>query len=268
MSDLPDLDTTQIGFIAYYNAIDQGGVSSITPDEVLSSSLITSQTLYDNGVEGTFELPNTQGRAAQGREGTFRVKNDGFIVTFIDRTNDFTQKTGSPVRGYWDMAVNINKASGDTGKVVPSIGPSTLEQGLNSLRQELSNSPSMDFSFADVGVYNYEFPGATTLTVLGDGIDASATSASPAFSYTSSTSLDYVAAHSAIHFQADRSSSANFEGVTLAAGSATSPSSEYGAVDALSQGLVPSSGTEYNHNFSRSKIISTNVSGTVTALFS
>jgi len=157
MSDLPDLDTSRISYLRYWNAIDQGGVSSIDPEEVVSQSNVESYTLYDNGVTGYITLPT-------GRTAEFRVKNDGWFVVYLDRTRNFVQHASDPsnARGTWDIA---NNWTDSTSNEALSSGGSLITR-LNDLAQELSNYGSITYTAADVGLYNYEYTDATNLTLF------------------------------------------------------------------------------------------------------
>lgn len=173
MANLPDLDTTSIGFIAYWNAIDQGGLSSVDPDEVLSASSIDNYTLYDNGVEGVYT-------GATGRNLNFRVKTDGWFVAYFDRTADYTTNTTnlSNHRGPWDVANDWTSGTSE-------IDTNTLERAINDLSSQLSSSPS--YNKTDVGLYDYERPNVTTVTVLSATASDDTGSYSFGFSYTSGT---------------------------------------------------------------------------------
>lgn len=236
MATLPDLDTTTIGYIAYWNCIDQGNVSDIEPDEVLDSTRINNYTLYDNGIEGRYT-------SITGREITFRVKEDGWIITYFDRTNTFSVLEGSPIRGYWDIGNDWTSGGSNDGSE-SDLTQNTLATAINELRQHMSNSDSMDFAFSEVGLYNYEYDTSTNTTLLSHGEQQYDTtfSVTPGFSYTSETVLNFVAAIASSN--ASVSAGAAFEGVDL---TNHDGGDEYGTLDALAQGLVPSAGTEYEH---------------------
>lgn len=150
MADLPDLDTTTISFVAYYNIIEQEGDDQWEADQVLSAPGIESYTLYDNGVEGEFTI-------VTGRTVGFRAKNDGWIITYMDRTQNYAD-TGEP-RGYQDLANNY----------VDDTGPGyfhqhSLERAINQMRAQSDGSSNHNYSHNKTGLYNYEYSDAQGVT--------------------------------------------------------------------------------------------------------
>jgi len=262
MSDLPDLDTSQISFLAYFNAIDQGGVQAIDPEEVTSAAGVQSTTLYDNGVEGTIDMtPHSNGfDNVYGTVDTyFRVKSDGWIVAYLPRGEQFGQEVdtdhdkdettspGYPVSrlsGWWRYAPQWMGSGTITGNQYTADGQNHgLARVINALRQELSNSGSISYSASDVGLYNYETEAAAS-TVLSAVAD---TNNNPpfGFSYTSSTTL-----HKAVACWAVTDDSGSWVGRFNGTGlvdCTDSNEQEAGVIDLLSRGLIPNSGTEYQH---------------------
>lgn len=156
MSDLPDLDTDSIGFIAYYNIVEQGGLDvEFDISEILDSPNVVSNTLYDNGVEGTYS----------GYNGTtihFRGKQDGWIVAWFAQnygSHEDTMLTDA-VNGFWDLARNWDTADGTGG-----LTNNSLERCINDLQSQLTDSAGISYAATDVGLYNYEYPGASTTTI-------------------------------------------------------------------------------------------------------
>lgn len=249
MADLPDIDTTQVSFIAFWNAIDQGGVSDIDPSEVTSEGNIATHTVHDNGIEGTYN-------SLTGRTINFRVKEDGWLVAWTDRTEDFALEQQSPdnVRGIWDL---INDWTDPTAE--GAIDTNTLERAIESLADEFSNFGSMTYNTADVGLYNYAYADATTVSHLSDARSSSGGGSHDVtveFSYTSSTNLLFAAAIGAIDAHAESggfstdNTESSFEGTNLAFFASIDPGArdqEYGAVDAIAQGLIPNAATAYGH---------------------
>jgi hypothetical protein len=189
MGDLTDLDTSSVGFISYWNAIDSGGVSSIDPSEVTSASGVTTYTLYDNGVEGGYNL-------LDGKEATFRVKDDGWVIVYLPDSSQDTahDHAGSPSHGQWDVIPNWS----DPKTTGPSISKNALERAIASLKAEFSNSGSMTYNSSDVGLYTYEFTDATNITLFSNqGQEASGFqgtwSDSMSLQYTSDTDIKYAA---------------------------------------------------------------------------
>ena len=179
MSDLPDIDTSDVSYLAYYNAIDQGGpdATEVNPEEALTDGSIESYTLYDNGIVADYEL-------STGRIATARIKTDGWIVVYLDRTADYDQETDELqfIRGPWDF-INTWTNDGSNG----DIENNTLERAINSLVSNLENSGDIDYHWTDVGIYNYEYTSATDVTLLSYGEDTSDDEVT--FLYTDGTTL-------------------------------------------------------------------------------
>lgn len=154
---LPELDTSNIGWIAYWNFLDNGG-TSIDPMEAASG--FNTYTEYSNAIEGTLDLTFSKAdtRVIQGR-----VKDDGWFVVWMDRSygGDFTQESngGDMSHGPHDLIYNWDVDS------TPDISASTLGRRLNSLYQNLSNSAEATWNYSDVGIYNYGLSGATTVSM-------------------------------------------------------------------------------------------------------
>jgi len=239
MADLPDIDTTQVNFIAFWNAIDQGGVTDIDPSEVTSQPNIISHTVFDNGIEGVYDS-NT------GRDINFRVKEDGWLVTWVDRSELFNQNVADPntIRGPWDLMNDWTNGSSDSQLIT-----NNLERAIRQLTGEFSNFASMNYVAGDVGLFNFEFDTATTTSLLSK-VHSTASGATstetPGFSYTSATDLLWAIAAGTGAIGAQDSASSAFEGVTLA----NAPN--VGVIDLLAQGLIPTAGTEFTHTLTGS----------------
>ena len=160
MSDLPDIDTDDVSFIAFYNAIEQGGASEIEPEQVLDQ--LESYTTYDNGFEGTYEI----GRSTYPQVLTVRMKTDGWVVAYLDREENYNQNIQPGVenaellvRGPWNVIDWLNKSA--------SLEENTLAKTINSLCDNLDNSDEITFFYEDVGLYNYAYENAEAVTVMG-----------------------------------------------------------------------------------------------------
>lgn len=180
MADLPDLDTSQVGYIGYWNALDQGGIASenFDPEDVLSAPYIENTTVYDNGVTGEVDAHKTEDDLYEITDrpvwkAKVRVKTDGWFVAYMDRTNNYQTlvdeaDTVDNVYGYW----NIHTAW-DRFNRPPALTQHSLSRAINHLTQGLTTSPTWNYS--DVGVYNYEYPNVTNTTgfsgVGGDGLE-------------------------------------------------------------------------------------------------
>lgn len=190
MSDLPDIDTSEVSYLAYWNAIDQGGVDSISPTDVTSNNNVVSYTAYDNGVEGTYN--------AGVRNFTFRVKSDGWMVAYLDQTEEYGEEyavdggapsdgtvyNASRFKGPWNVLRNVL-----TPHNQPNFNPqNTLERAINSLRTELSNAGKTSYSSSDVGLFGYhtDATNSTALWNYGNGANQTVTLS---FQYTSETTL-------------------------------------------------------------------------------
>lgn len=248
MAELPDLDTRSIGHIAYWNAIDQGTLPGVNPDEVLSANGVRSSTLYDNGVEGTFQT-------LTGRNCSFRVKNDGWFVVWFDQTTTYQNSlnNSTEVAGRHDLVNNWTEYS-QTGGIVKN----TLERVINALWNELSNSANVQYSPSDSGLYNYEFSGATATTLLtsnqgvyGESNGEYSHTYTDGFLYTAETdpyAVDFY--FSLLNIREESQSRLTVCGAEVldTANSGNNPDNNryfYGAYDLWNSNLVPNAGTEY-----------------------
>ena len=195
MATLPDIDTSEVSFIAFWNAIDQGGIDTedFDAEDVLSDSQIEDQTLYDNGVvvewEPDMSLAQMDGDPRLVR---CRVKNDGWFVAYLDRTESFNHEVEDKafVHGPWDI---INDWTLDWDN--DSIEENYLERAINSLQGELDASPA--YASSEVGLYNYMHEDADFVTHLGHAGPSnsnSSVSETVGFLYTSNTTIHYAVA--------------------------------------------------------------------------
>lgn len=246
MAELPDLDKSSISFVAFWNAIDQGGVTSIDPEETTSNANMVSYTLYDNGLTGVYDAPHLS------RDISFRVKSDGWMVAYIDRRESFGKDQGSKsnIEGPWGV-VQWSDIHGNSDSV-----QNTLERAIYDLHLEFSNSDSMSYASADVGLYNYEYDTATTLSHLSSRVSGGGNRGSynydesAGFTYSSSTDILWHVATSCGDGGTDddsgyQHSRCDFEGTELFDTADASWSGSYGALDLIATGLAPNSGTEY-----------------------
>lgn len=178
MATLPDVDTSDVSFLAYWNILEDGGLGrdSIDPDECLDDNGITEYTLYDNGFEADYNADNH-------REITVRVKTDGWFVAYMDRRSTFATNVEDyeDIEGPWNIGGAFPEAYGVDGNI--------LERAIDSLRDQISldDVESVDYSSSDVGLYNYEVEDATTFTLMTvDGKDINV-----GYSYTEDTNIDY-----------------------------------------------------------------------------
>lgn len=271
MADLPDLDTSEVSFIAYWNAIDQGGVSNIDPSEATSAT--NSYTLYDNGFEGEIDVHSY-------RSGKCRVKEDGWIIVWIDRTETFDQyrnvQAGDDYpAGPWDFLGDITATSDpmDVG------AQNSLERTVNNLRTELSNSGNMAYSSSDVGLYNYQHTGATTVTALSanetsPGNDDEVLTTAPSLQYTDDTDIKWATCLGLAYTpvaSSTKDSRIAWEGTELAhqgqypeSDGGDGEGREYGALDLVAGAYLDSANTTYSGDITVSSYYSGYARGTVT----
>lgn len=247
MATLPDLDTSDLGFIAWWNAIDDGGVNSIEVSEILTNGRIEEYTLYDNGVIGTFDPWN-------GRETTFRVKDDGWFVAYFDDTEEYFEWSGgsgnpshaeSP-RGHRDIAHNWLVATDNSDFLHHTLG-----RVIFSLAGHLENSGDLTTESEDVGTYNYVFPDAEFYTGFSSSWNrhwGSSGTRSDSFLYTEGTDIIHAEAFTSINDSGSEDGRATFENETyLEAGWANAGA---GALDLDPSGpenMIPNHSTEYTH---------------------
>ena len=231
MADLPDLNTENISYVAYWNAIDDGGADSINPEDALSSGNINSYTLYDNGYTFKYQSPN--GRVVNGR-----IKTDGWIVVWIDTSEEYRTTTTNPPRGPWDVIRNW-KSDAD-----PDFSYGNLDACIDNIQSQLDNTNAITFNNSDVGFYNYKFPDASATTVAAvlrgdyDGNNYGG------FSYTSETTIKRAWACGYLDVHGGPSNSVRFENNILVS---TSDSNDTytGSLSLTDNYLIPDANTEY-----------------------
>lgn len=236
MADLPDLTTGDIGFCAYWNAIDQGEVGSVDPEEALSDGRIEEYTLYDNGWEA--ESYNS----VTGRDIKVRAKTDGWFVAYMDRTEEFESNVGSPsdARGPWDLGNDWTDWNNNSDFV-----ENTLADAINSVASELENWDSISFDYSDVGLYNFEYSDSAGITGMStqeqdyEGFPDNTSG----FVYTDGTTIDWAACAGSTN--GSSGTTVEFEGSEVADGG-----SSHGALDILDAGLIEDEGTEYQMTIS------------------
>ncbi|MBZ6496025.1 hypothetical protein [Natrinema longum] len=156
---LPALDTSEISFLGYWNALDHSTEDSIDPTEVLNNGSVDAHNVYENGVEGLFSFGFSR---ATSRTVNFRVKDDGWFVAWLDTSGEFdthVPKDGD-LHGPYDYLGDWSYP----GSVDPS--KSLLAETIRNLYTELSNSGTITFNSSDVAHFNYEYPNATGITVV------------------------------------------------------------------------------------------------------
>jgi len=191
--NLPDLEPTDIGIIAFWNALDHWkgpGAKSIDPTDC--AGVFDSYDVYDNGIQGWKAL-------GSGRHFNARVKSDGWMIAWVDRTNSFAYPNKEPSefgedarKGYYDILWNWFAYSANI-----SSTQTTLSYLISLLYNALSNKSDFDYSDADVGHYCYEYPDANVLTLLSlhrqGGSSGGTRTATAYLHYTEGTILYYAA---------------------------------------------------------------------------
>lgn len=185
MAELPDLDTTQIGYLAYWNVFDDGGATDFDPENALSDPRINQSTLFDNGFDAEYTAPN-------GRDPIFvRVKSDGWFVAWLNRDEAFTENTSDSNRntatiGHYDIIHNWPARNG-----LSNLEANTLARSIQNLQAELDVTPAFDF--ADVGLFNFAFDTADASTMLGSQDSGISGRNTYGFVYTAATTPLYAA---------------------------------------------------------------------------
>lgn len=155
MAELPDIDTTQVGMFAYWNAKNHGA-ASIDPGDCLSYGPLASYTTYENGFDGEV----ASNHIAQNPK--IRVKSDGWIACWLSQEDSYGENGFTKSGQYCFQEGNL----WDRYRSSYSLVPNRLSKIINGLQNQLSNSGSITFNHGDVGVYCYKYPQATTLTQM------------------------------------------------------------------------------------------------------
>jgi len=238
MADLPDIDTTEVSFIAYWNAIDDGGVGSIDPVETQNDPNVVSSTIYDNGIEGVYDLSPLLSNKT--REVNFRVKNDGWMVVYSGTGETFGKNLdASQLDGPWDIISDWTTPNGTT------ISANTFERAINNLQSNLSNSGSIFYQTSDVGLYNYEYPSSTAATLFHADGGSRNDKTDFGFLYTSGTEVYWCV----IAGVCDTLGTTNSAEVLSPSGTSIVESGgdsvEWGTYDMIANNEIPNSDTEY-----------------------
>lgn len=223
---MPDLPTDDVGVVAYYNILDNGSVG-IDVTDVLNLGNLGQYEQYENGIRGTYIAGAD---AIPDRAFNFRVKSDGWVVVWVDGSEQFygTQSGGSENRdNILDFFFNWTESSGYGGGQYNGV----VSDIVNTL------DSSVNYSNNDLSVYCYSYPDATnfnTMSRSGNEIT---------FSYTSNITRKYEALGGrGDGYDGFGNTSASFSGaenVTLVSGSGVY------SVDLLNGGLTPNSGETY-----------------------
>lgn len=232
MANLPDLVTTDIGIIAFWNAKDHWtGPGANTIDPTNCAGVFDSYSVYDNGIEGHKAL-------GSGRYFHARVKSDGWMVAWIDRTNTFAYpnkvaadfgETGH--RGYYDILYDWFAAA------LISSTYTTTSHLISLLYNALTNKGDFAFAAADVGHYCYEYSEANVLTLCA------VFNKTGNVQYTTGTIMYYAAATGRAVTD-NAAHSCKFAGNTLMSGP-TGGVAKFGVGDIVAEGWMPNPLTNY-----------------------
>lgn len=263
MANLSDLDTSNIGWIAYWNATEHG-VTEINPTEVLANPNVQSYTQYDNGVEGVIRMTRADGGYV---DVNFRVKGDGWFITWLPRYT-------APETDIIDVLNNWNNASDPNGyynliwdwtqeTANISTTQTLLERAIQSLASYLSNWSAITYAETDVGHYNYDFGNATAVFLDSEQESAANTILyfDGGISFTSGVSLYYaraVACTKAKSAATGQGASESFEGVTIISPYENSAARHLGSINILpklsSAGVFYSNGGDVHSNSSANPV--------------
>jgi len=262
MADLPDIDTSSVSYIAYFNAVTQGGASSISPSDVLSSGSITSSTTYDNGIEGELSPQTSAFRSTI----QFRVKSDGWIVAYIDRRLNLDQVTGTQanVIGPWDV-LGEGADTSDSPNVY-NANNTELAYVIEHLISQLSNSGSVTYTRGDEALFNYEYASADVTRVLRIQGRYSRNPVDVDYTFTKTTGTTLAAMWVGSNIGDPLGTSTNhqsyYEGTQLS----SDENGRYGVVDAISAGTAPGAGETVALNYQSGD--NGNLAGWVLTLYS
>jgi hypothetical protein len=177
-----------------------------------------------------------------GRTVYARVKSDGWVIAWLDRSAEFSLDVdhgyqGDPItrtqKGWFDFADGWPTAGGQS-----TIKPNPLTKEIGNLIGQLDNSDVITYSTDMAGLYNYQYPDTEQVTLFTSNANGSTSG----FSYTSDTTLHAAVAMGTGELNyANEPAKAFFEDVTLAnAGDLTT-----GTYDLLANDELLQSGTEY-----------------------
>lgn len=200
---LPDLDTSNISWIAFFNYLDNGA-DDIDPFE--TESAMDSYNEYSNGVDGVISYSTDQPNV----EVKVRAKADGWLIAWHDDTEPLIQI----VADYSDQ---------DSGHYPISSG--LLYQSIDSMESALSNSGQVSLSDGDEAVYNYNYPDATTYT-------CASISNGNGESFSSDIGLSSDISVQKMHVGGAASTGISFAGNTVVS------AGNYGYVDPYNQGWI------------------------------
>jgi hypothetical protein len=187
MATLPDLPTSNISLVAFWNAANNGhDLSALDETELLSAANWVDYTVYDNGVQGTFELyPVAPQRV------TVRYKSDGWVIAWVERTlttGEFSHPayTDTPDAVTATGLVNVFPAWTWDGEPMVNLPESALTQVIGEVWGQFSNHVAAEVAPADVA-YHTPVHGAATNLSMQMARWYESRNAMPGLSYTAAT---------------------------------------------------------------------------------
>lgn len=235
MANLPDINTANVGIIAFWNAEDHKTAGVVDPTDC--TGVFTNYSVYDNGLDGDISL-------GSGRLFNCRVKNDGWCVAWIDRTNTFFYPNKlvsdfgeSGYKGYYDILWDwISYNAGISATLT------TLSYILSLLEAALETSGDFTFAAGDVGHYCYEFTSANVMTLLSVFVNGAAQTGN--VQHTTGTSIYYAAVTAAEYQYHGGAPLAYFAGNHII-DSVPMNFARYGTADIKAENWMPNPLTDY-----------------------
>lgn len=160
---LPDIETDDISFIAYWNALDNG-FDEWYEDELDfmdAEDAFDSYERYVNGLDGMASLDFDAG---QPRTIYLRVKADGWVVAWMDTTENYGLDWDDPYNGVHDIMYDWSSSCQH-----PTEDGHALTEVIKFVYDELENvdhveGDTIEFDPSDVGLFAYHRP-ATNMTM-------------------------------------------------------------------------------------------------------
>jgi len=167
MADMPDLDTTNVSFTAYYNVIDNTSVDSINPETAISGSKVVSSTVYDNGVvlEYLNQFSEFPVQVTRRDKSTVRIKTDGWVVVTVQTGTEgiYDWNNVETIDGEQNMFRGFYQKVSDFGTLSNYAGRKIISDIVSYL--DNSSTIEQEYNGSDVGLWNYNSTSATNTTV-------------------------------------------------------------------------------------------------------
>lgn len=165
---MPNLNTEEAAFAAFFNVIEQGGLppEDVTWGDVTDNSNVQWVDSYSNGVI----LGYSNGPFGNTR---VRCKTDGWCVAYNNWDGSVNESTGSGnrLKGIHELTPMYTGSWGDWYANID--GPpeqNRFAQAVSDIAHSLSSSGAMSFSYSDVGFYDF-LDGSDSLSVFFNSQD-------------------------------------------------------------------------------------------------